>query len=80
MAAADGADAVVLATAWPEYLALDWAAMARVMARPLVIDTRNALDADSVIAAGCEYRCVGRPAREGNAANATLMLGAAAGG
>ena len=40
-----GADAIVLVTEWPEFLALDWGEVAAVMAGNVVIDGRNALDA-----------------------------------
>lgn len=36
-------DAVVLATAWPEYAAWDWGRLAPLMNRQLIIDGRNAL-------------------------------------
>ena len=41
-----GADAVVLVTEWDEFLALDWAQVAERMAGTLVLDGRNALDAE----------------------------------
>jgi UDPglucose 6-dehydrogenase len=55
------ADAVVLVTEWPEFLALDWAQAARRMHGDLVIDGRNALDPETVRAAGLEYEGIGRP-------------------
>jgi UDPglucose 6-dehydrogenase len=58
-AAAD-ADAVVLVTEWPEFLELDWAQVAATMRGNLVIDGRNALDAESLRAAGLVYEGVGR--------------------
>jgi UDPglucose 6-dehydrogenase len=60
-AAAD-ADAVVLVTEWPEFLQLDWAQVAATMRGSLVIDGRNALDADALRAAGLVYEGVGRGA------------------
>ena len=54
-----GADAIVLVTEWPEFLALDWAAVAATMAGKVVIDGRNALDATAVRAAGLTYEGVG---------------------
>jgi UDPglucose 6-dehydrogenase len=39
-----GAELTALATEWPEYLALDWAASRSLVARPLLFDGRNALD------------------------------------
>jgi UDPglucose 6-dehydrogenase len=56
----DGADAVVLVTEWSEFKELDWAEVARRMGGTLVIDGRNALDADAVRAAGLVYEGIGR--------------------
>ncbi|HEY2181879.1 MAG TPA: UDP-glucose/GDP-mannose dehydrogenase family protein [Solirubrobacteraceae bacterium] len=58
--AADGADAVVLVTEWPEFLALDWRDVAATMRGNLVVDGRNALDQAAVRAAGLAYEGVGR--------------------
>lgn len=41
-AAAEGADALVLATAWPEYLHPDFDRLRAVMRRPALVDGRNA--------------------------------------
>jgi UDPglucose 6-dehydrogenase len=54
------ADALVLVTEWGEFLALDWAEVARQMRGDLVIDGRNALDPEAVRAAGLRYEGVGR--------------------
>jgi hypothetical protein len=43
MAALEGADLVVIGTAWPEWLALDWTEAARLMRGNVVFDARNAL-------------------------------------
>jgi UDPglucose 6-dehydrogenase len=56
-----GADAVVLVTEWSEFKELDWGAVAQQMGGTLVIDGRNALDADAVRAAGLVYEGIGRP-------------------
>ncbi len=50
----DGADAIVIATEWPEFRDLPWAAWSGRPARPLVIDGRRLLDAGSLRAAGYE--------------------------
>ena len=50
--AVDGADAIVIATEWPEFRDLPWAAWADRPDRPLVIDGRRLLDADALRAAG----------------------------
>ena len=59
MEALGGADAVVIVTEWPEFSRLDWAAAARVMERPLLIDGRNFVDPAAAVAAGFEYEGIG---------------------
>jgi UDPglucose 6-dehydrogenase len=59
MDALDGADAAVLVTEWDEFAALDWAEAARRMARPLIVDGRNFLDAGALRKAGFEYEGIG---------------------
>jgi UDPglucose 6-dehydrogenase len=54
------ADAAVLVTEWSELVGLDWSEVARAMRGKLVIDGRNALDADAVRAAGLVYEGIGR--------------------
>lgn len=58
--AARGADAVVIATDWPEYRALDWHRLPKTMRRPLVFDGRCHLDPEEVEAAGLTYLTFGR--------------------
>jgi UDPglucose 6-dehydrogenase len=58
--AVTGADAVVLVTEWSELVGLDWAKVAEAMSGDLVVDGRNALDADAVRAAGLQYEGIGR--------------------
>ena len=53
-------DAVVIVTEWPEFLDLDWAELADCMRGNVVIDARNALDPEVVMAAGLVYEGVGR--------------------
>jgi UDPglucose 6-dehydrogenase len=67
LAAASGVDAVVLVTEWPEFLELDWSEVAAAMRGKLVIDGRNALDADALEAAGLAYEGVGRGERKAGA-------------
>jgi UDPglucose 6-dehydrogenase len=55
-----GADAVVLVTEWAEFKELDWAAVREAMAGELLIDGRNALDAEAIRAAGLIYEGIGR--------------------
>jgi UDPglucose 6-dehydrogenase len=60
MEAMDRADAVVLVTEWDEFAELDWGAVAQGMNGRLVIDGRNALDPETVRAAGLDYEGIGR--------------------
>jgi UDPglucose 6-dehydrogenase len=58
--AADGADAIVLVTEWPEFRALSWEDIRGRMRQPLVVDGRNFLDRDRLLRAGFTYEGVGR--------------------
>src|SRR3954469_24708941 len=59
--AVDGADAVVLVTEWPEFAELDWTGEVKKRMRvPLVVDGRNFLDRDALVAAGFTYEGIGR--------------------
>ncbi|MCW2988859.1 MAG: nucleotide sugar dehydrogenase [Solirubrobacterales bacterium] len=58
--ALDGADAAVLVTEWREFAELDWAEVARRMARPLIVDGRNFLDPGTLRAAGFDYEGIGK--------------------
>ncbi len=60
LAAVRDADAVVLVTEWKEFKELDWRTVAEQMAGTLVVDGRNALDADAIRAAGLVYEGIGR--------------------
>ncbi len=57
--AADGADAVIVMTAWPEFQNLDLPRLKRSMRRPLLLDIQNSMDARAVRAAGLRYSGVG---------------------
>lgn len=59
-AAFDGADAVVIAVAKPEFRGLDFAALTSRMRRPAVIDAANLLPKDLVRALKLDYECIGR--------------------
>lgn len=61
--AAEGADAILLITEWPEFLEVDFEALRSRVRTPVVVDGRNALDVDRVTAAGFEYYGMGRPFR-----------------
>ena len=58
--ALDGADGAVLVTEWPEFAEIDWPAVKGKMAQPLIVDGRNFLDRDALVAAGFTYEGVGR--------------------
>ena len=60
MEALEGADAAVLVTEWREFAELDWSAAGERMVRPLVVDGRNFLDPEALVAAGFEYEGIGR--------------------
>jgi len=55
-----GADAAVLVTEWPEFATLDWAAAARHMVTPVLVDGRNFLEPDALRSAGFTYEAIGR--------------------
>lgn len=57
------ADAIGLVTEWPEFIGLPWAAIAKVVRRPILIDGRNALQPEALVAAGFEYVGFGRGGR-----------------
>jgi UDPglucose 6-dehydrogenase len=71
MEAIDGADAAVLVTEWGEFKDLDWSAAAERMTRPLIVDGRNFLDPEALIAAGFEYEGIGRTVTNQPTANAS---------
>jgi UDPglucose 6-dehydrogenase len=59
--AAQGAELVLHLTEWADYQAIDPAALARVVARPVIIDARCCLDAELWRDAGWTVRVLGRP-------------------
>ena len=58
---AQGADALVIATPWPEYRALRIADLARVMRGRVLIDPFRLLPVPEATAAGFEYHALGMP-------------------
>src|SRR5579863_708859 len=52
---ADGADALVLVTEWPEYRELDWEGLAKSMRGAFLLDGRHALDRARLMRAGFRY-------------------------
>lgn len=59
--AAEHADAIVIATEWPQFRDLDWHRIRELMERPLIFDGRNLLGPREMKAIGFEYVSVGRP-------------------
>jgi UDPglucose 6-dehydrogenase len=65
---ADGAEALVLCTEWPEFAGLDWPRIKAAMVRPFILDGRNSLDRDRLTALGFELLGIGRPTAPGGGA------------
>jgi UDPglucose 6-dehydrogenase len=60
-AAIEGADALVVATEWPEFRRPDLEKVRAALARPLVFDGRNVYDVERMAELGFEYTSIGRP-------------------
>jgi UDP-N-acetyl-D-mannosaminuronate dehydrogenase len=60
---ADGFDMVVLATAHPECMEIDWAALLARMRTPILYDGRRVLDLDAMQTMGWKANAVGSPHR-----------------
>lgn len=56
---AEGAEAIVVATEWPEFKELDFTRIKATMRRPLLIDGRNLYDKASMLTLGFEYVGIG---------------------
>ena len=59
--ALEGARCAVLCTEWPELVSLDPRRVREAMASPVVVDARNALDAEALASAGITHVPTGRP-------------------
>jgi len=59
-AAAEGVDALVVGTGWPEFRALDFDRIKSLLKTPIIVDTKNLLDSVRLRALGFEYVGVGR--------------------
>ena len=59
--ALEGADALIVATEWQQFKAIDTAAVAAALQQPAVFDGRNLYEPEEMRAAGFHYYCVGRP-------------------
>ena len=59
-ACAEGADALVIATEWEQFRALDFEHLKRVMVCPVLVDLRNVYRTDDMLAQGFNYASIGR--------------------
>jgi UDPglucose 6-dehydrogenase len=59
-AVAEGSDALVVGTGWPEFRALDFDRIKHLLKNPVIVDTKNLLDSARLRALGFEYVGVGR--------------------
>jgi len=59
-AAAEGSDALVVGTGWPEFRTLDFDRIKHLLKTPVIVDTKNLLDSSRLRALGFEYVGVGR--------------------
>lgn len=59
-AAAEGVDALVVGTGWPEFRALDFDRIKHLLKTPVIVDTKNLLDPTRLRALGFEYVGIGR--------------------
>jgi UDPglucose 6-dehydrogenase len=57
---ADGAEALMIVTAWPEFRHLDLGRIRGSMARPVIVDGRNLFEPNRMAEAGFHYVSVGR--------------------
>jgi UDPglucose 6-dehydrogenase len=58
--AAEGAEALVVGTGWPEFRALDFEKIKRLLKRPVLVDTKNLLDGARMRTMGFQYVGMGR--------------------
>jgi UDPglucose 6-dehydrogenase len=59
-AVAEGSDALIVGTGWPEFRALDFDRIKHLLKKPVIVDTKNLLDSTRLRALGFEYVGVGR--------------------
>jgi len=58
--AAEGSQALILATGWPQFKELDFTRIRGLVENPLILDAQNLLDADRMSGLGFIYRGIGR--------------------
>jgi UDPglucose 6-dehydrogenase len=59
--AVQDAEALVVATEWPDFASVDFVEVHRRMHTAIVFDGRNLLDADTIRDLGFQYHSIGRP-------------------
>ncbi|MGH9524412.1 MAG: UDP-glucose dehydrogenase family protein [Terriglobales bacterium] len=59
--AAEGCEAVIVLTDWPEFRALDLDMLCQSLSYPIVIDGRNLFDPEEMVRHGLMYCSIGRP-------------------
>jgi UDPglucose 6-dehydrogenase len=57
---ADGCDALVIATEWPEFKKLDLDRVRKVLTHPILFDGRNMFDVHEMEEMGFIYKSIGR--------------------
>ncbi|HWF91633.1 MAG TPA: UDP-glucose/GDP-mannose dehydrogenase family protein [Terriglobales bacterium] len=60
--AAEGADAIVIATEWEMFRNIDWNRLRNIVENPLIVDGRNIFGRDEVACQGFHYVSIGRTA------------------
>ncbi len=68
----DGVDALVIATEWEQFRALDLARLHDLMACPVIVDLRNIYRPEDMSKYGFAYSCVGRPVTKQSPSDASL--------
>jgi UDPglucose 6-dehydrogenase len=58
--AAEGADAILIATEWDEFRRMDWKRLLSIVEQPLIIDGRNVFNPDEISREGFRYVSIGR--------------------
>jgi UDPglucose 6-dehydrogenase len=61
---AEGAEALMIVTEWDEFKHLNWERIRDSMARPLILDGRNLLNGEEMVALGFEYLGIGKGTAE----------------
>jgi len=61
LSACDGADALLIATEWPQYAQADLEAVGRRLKTKLMFDGRNLFRPEAMKASGWTYHSIGRP-------------------